>query len=169
MSIKEKELETILFDWVRDYSIDGCFPSLRENHIIWAEQNEFQPTPPFITLKLISGPNEVGNNDELKFNEATQDFSTDSMRSITLNIQVFGTDAYDIISKLQASLQNPNVQDYFHSNNISQYDNTDIIDLTELLEQKFEKRKSMDVFFYIPFVFQTQLEAIETIEVSQSG
>ncbi|MBL6722479.1 MAG: hypothetical protein ISQ13_00560 [Candidatus Margulisbacteria bacterium] len=169
MSIKEKELEVILFDWVRDHSIDGCFPSLRESHIVWAEQSEFQPKAPFVVLKIIAGPNEAGNGDDLRFDEAQQHFYTDGMRSITLNIQIFGPDAYDIISKLHASLQNPAVQEYFQSQGISCYDASGIIDLTELLDQKFEKRKSMDVFFYVPCNYPTSIEVIETVEVSQGG
>ena len=160
MTFQLKTIRDAIFDWVRDYSLSNCFPSLVENHILWADQDGHQPKPPYIALKIISGPTKIGSMDEMFMDETTNTLKVDGLRTITLNIEVFGSDALEITTRLEASLQFPQVAEYFRARDMSAYDNSGITDVTELLETIYEQRASMDVFFYVPYEFETNLEKI---------
>lgn len=169
MTFDLKKVQTDIFDWVRDYSISDCFPSLVENHIIWADQNGTQPKPPYITLKIVSGPTEVGITDDLDFDESDLKFKIDGLRTMTVSIQAFGSESLQILARLQSSLQFPEVHEYFRSKGLSAYDNTGITDVTTALETIFEQRNTMDVFFYVPYEFETSSPSIASVQVSQEG
>ncbi|NQY74604.1 MAG: hypothetical protein HRT90_07560 [Candidatus Margulisbacteria bacterium] len=165
VEFKLNEIQDIIFYWVSAYS--KISPTLIENerHIIWEEQDSPQPDSPYITLKIISGPDRVGSSDEFLFDESSHRFSLDGIRSITLSIQVYGTRSHDILSRLQASLEFPEVGDYFRSKMISMYDYSGISDISAELDTVFEKRTHMDVFFYIPFGGESCVSVIEVVEV----
>jgi hypothetical protein len=158
-----------IFDWVNTYSKIKPTPTENETHIIWEEQDSPQPDSPYITLKIISGPNRVGSSDEFQFDESAQKFKLDGMRSLTLSIQAYGSSAHDVLSRLQASLELPDTNDYFRSNDMSMYDYSGIEDITAELDTIMEKRAVMDVFFYIPFGGESEVSAIEQVEVSQGS
>lgn len=158
-----------IFDWIKDNVEPSWFSTQVENHIIWADQSGTQPKSPFITLKIISGPTEVGSTDDLIYDEENETVKIDGLRSITVSIQAFGGKSNEILAQLQASLQFPNVNDYFRSKGLSAYDNSSISDISTPLDTIFEKRSTMDVLFYVPFEFETTIETIEEVEVSQES
>jgi hypothetical protein len=164
MSINQNKLKEVLFDWVRDYSLEGCFPSLIENHIMWADQSGYQPDPPYITLKIITGPVEVDIKDRLEYNETDQRFEAKGTRVITLSINYFGQQSFENMEKLQNSLNLPEVREYFRTNEIIPFDDTGVSNITELLDTVFEERANLDVMFYIPYVLPSTIQYLEIVE-----
>ena len=105
----EQNIKDIIFDWAIVAS------SLAEDNIIWANQPEKgqslvapQPVGTYAVLEIISGPNRVGLVDEQRFplaSSPSEEMSYAGQRLLTLNVQIFGSSAYDYIVAVQNSLQ----------------------------------------------------------------
>ncbi len=168
MSINWRVIKDNIFDWVNENALIEPSPELDARKIIWADQSAPQPPEaPYITLKIISGPNEAGNVDELEFDEANDKCFLNGIRSFTLNLQVLGTGSLDIISRLQASLNFPEVSEFFRSKDMTVFDNSGITDVTATLDTVIERRHAIDVMFYTPFKFDTTVVPIETVETPE--
>lgn len=164
MTVDIKAIQDIIFDWVRDYSIDDCFKELRENHIIWADQDGHQPDSPYITLKLISGPQYIGEKDKLTYDYSNNKYEASGTRTLTLSVNMYGQSAITVLSKLDASLSLPEVREYFRGNEMSPYDNTGVNNLSESLETVFEERANLDVMFYVVSKIKSTVKTIDTVE-----
>lgn len=109
----------------------------------------------------------MGINDELDYDALDGKFKTKGLRSLTVNVQVFGKLAGEILSGLQVSLELPEVSEQFRARHISVYDNSGVTDVSAQLEESTEERASMDLFVYVPVEGVSGVGSIDGVEVLQ--
>lgn len=154
------QIQDIIWDWVDAYSTDyEGVPSVKYP-VIWAEQSGPQPTGRFITLKIISfTPTEITNNYDYKDGE----YQYYKNVSITLSINAYGGNAIHILQQIDNSLILPETREYFRSAHLTQYDSSDVEDLTVLLNSNFENRANLDVQFYCTRTITSSVGWIENV------
>lgn len=148
-------LKDDIFDWV---------DSLTASTIIWAEQMASQPAPPYITLKIISGPVKLG--DELRFNTSNDKFFTAGLRQFTLSIQGFGTNALQDLTDILGALDDPDVFEDLKDKSLALVSTPSIIDLTQLLDTVFEERAALDLIFTTPDNRELTTTYISTVNIT---
>jgi hypothetical protein len=161
MSLLLSEVKDIIYDWVVSYSIDGCFTESVEPHVIWAEQTGEQPEPPYITLKVINNL-DVGVKANYTYENDT--LSYHKQKSLTLSVNMYGSDAMDVLTRLDDSLSLPEVRQYFIDNQLSPYDTSGVKDITVFLDTVYESRANLDIFFYYARSIVSKNKNINTIE-----
>jgi hypothetical protein len=113
---------------------------------IWDKQNAFRPALPYISVNIITGPQQDGTP-EAKYK--TTDVFTYIFRKIfTLSIQAHSQSNHlALLSTLINSMKLPTQRATLRAAGLSIYNDNDIspTDISELIDTGFEKRASIDV------------------------
>jgi hypothetical protein len=106
-------LERTMVKWAVDYA------NLGTGKVFFNSENVVLPSPPYISIDIISGPNELSTGAYI-YNEATDKF--DYKGDVEFNVQynVYGDDCLKISDRLIGSLSDPIVRAYFKNNNVFQ-------------------------------------------------
>lgn len=132
--------------------------------VIWAEQAKAQPSPQFITLKILAGPGNIGE-DELRMSSSDV-FFTAGERLFTLSIQSHGSNAQQDIIDILGSLGDPEIyQTYLRANGLAIRSIPFGSDATEQLDTVFEQRKILDIQLAIVHNKDTAVTYIESVEI----
>jgi hypothetical protein len=132
--------------------------------VIFADESAPRPNKPYITLKIISGPNAKGFDDIRYINNT--EFSLSGMRQYSLSIQGFGVDMHDALSKLQTILDSPNVIAQLKEDaDIAIVNKGSVSDITVALETSFERRFNMDIIFNTSENLSITLDVIESTKI----
>lgn len=86
-------------------------------------------------------------------------------REFTVNIQAYGGDPIGILEILRTSLQKQTVLDTLRVNGIVFAQQFQILDITELVNTRFEKRATMDILFRMGQTYGDELGSIATVEI----
>lgn len=152
--------------WFFKLSTDLMF--LPQQDVIWQDQNSPQPDIPYVTLKIIQGPNQIGIDDSMDYNSGTPDnYSLEGMDAWTLNVQTYGEDSLQIINEFKVFLQDPELTEFINSKEITFLKPEGIIDVTILLETTFESRHSLDLIVYTKHASISNVSIIEDIEITK--
>lgn len=95
-------------------------------------------------------------------------------REFTVFLQCYGTDSMQILSDLRDSLEKRSVISFFCENHIGSIDTLLISDISQLLDNQFEPRASLDLLFRTSSIVDDKVGLIEEIEgdgqyISNSG
>jgi len=113
---------------------------------IWDKSNAPRPALPYATLNFSSGVRSEGNPEELY--KGLDTFSYPLRKIITLTVQVFAENAHlAYIDSLINSLAMPTVQDSIRAAGFAIRGHSDPMDISRLLDTKFELRAAVDFFF----------------------
>lgn len=156
MRLKKADVEDAFYEWAAKAA--GV-------EVVFSEQSNVKLDAPFITLKVISGPKRMGSTDDLEY-VSGDDFKIIGRREMTISVQAFGCEAFDILSNLSTSFSEPDVQGFFQSKNIGIVDEGSPNDLTNLLDTDFQGRASMDIRFYVLDVKQVKVGTIRKTNVT---
>lgn len=130
-------LRSKLYTWMVDQS------ALGSDRVIEADQAEHRPARPYGTYKVTS-PKRVGGTDQEVMVAGVLNVSGE--REITASLNVFGAGALETMQKLRDSLELPSVRDtYFTAFDLAVTEVSEVRDLTELEDTKFQQRAQMDV------------------------
>lgn len=159
-------IETAWYEFVRN------FTTVENLTVIFADElspNTGQgprPPRPYVTLKIISGPEPVYQFDDFRFNSATNKFEICGLRQYSISIQSFGVDAIEALSELQMKLDLPEAIQCFHESDadISIVNKGPVTNISSLLETGFEDRASMDVVFNTTKSVESDPGIIEKID-----
>lgn len=157
MPLDFETIKTNLYAWAVTNS-PGC-------SVIFLNENAPRPAQPYVTL-LLSPLNQIGED----FSPGADTTGLVDMvgdREFTLQIQTYGGDCITRLENLRSSLQKQTVLDSLRANGIVFVNHFGIIDTTELLDSRFEKRAAMDVLFRIGQDYQDNVGLIETVEVEE--
>jgi hypothetical protein len=159
-SIEWSSIKIALVRWAKENSGIN-----KKGRHIWANSKGAQPDLPYVTLKITSGPTKLGTTDELRYNQTTQKFETTGLRQFTLEVNSYGKDSLDIMTRLQLSIEQPEVVEFFRVHNMAvSHNNPVILDVGSLLETVIEERHSMELLFSTSYILETSENYIETVE-----
>ena len=158
LSIQDK-----LYDWVLTYS--GLNPIIDQEQILWADNKGAQPSPTFITLKVIAIKR--ATNDELRSIGITN-FLVSGLREFTLSVNFYGKDGLDYADNLQSSLGIPAVRELLKTEDIAFIRTADILDTSVLVNTKIGTRYTLDVSFYTASNVSITEDIISNVEMTGS-
>lgn len=88
-------------------------------------------------------------------------------REITLNVQCYGINPMQILENLRTSVQTEIVKNLLNADGLAYFGTESIIDLTSLVDSRYESRASVDMYFRIGQQYSDILGTIATVEVTE--
>lgn len=131
--------------------------------IVWRDRGGARIGKNFVSLKIISGPSKVGNDDLVM--EGTTQY-VNGMRSILLSVQAFGKGSRTFLTNFVAFGQFPAWVAECGRLGLGQNNIPQVLDITEILDTNFEERMAADFGFYIGFQTRTDETWIEKFELA---
>lgn len=156
-SLNLKTIKQGIFDWI-EAQMSGVIPA---SQILWRDQSEPLPQRPCITMKIISGPSQIGYSDGQVFtgtlddmgNPVTTTVNVGGHRSMVVSIQIFGSSRVKNISALQvatdlnSTLRLITVLESLRASGIAVWIHGSPTNITALEETEYEERAQFDVTF----------------------
>lgn len=150
-------LKDNLFDWVDSVTSYG------DSKIIWLDQNVPRPEKPYIGMRITPfvqvGQDYVGHPDN------AGDANINGNREFTLMIQHYGVGSVQVLENLRSSLQKPTIQESLREDGIVFVDRLDISDISELFDNEYEERATMDLLFRIAQSITDNVGVIESTNI----
>ena len=112
---------------------------------IWDKPNAPRPALPYATLNFSGGGRSEGAPEEIY--KTTDTFTYPLRKVITLTVQIFAENSHlAYADTLVNSLSKPTVQDFLRSVGMAIRGHSDPMDISRLLDTKFELRAGIDIF-----------------------
>lgn len=145
-------IQKALYDWaVRNSTYQ----------VVWLYESGPKPEKPFVSLNLV-GPYKMGTNDNLGVPEGETELKIRGQRKFSVSVNVYGNEStLQSASDFQTSLDLPEEIEILNVANIGVGDIRNVIDLTQLLDTKYEHRAQFD---FDIFTGSSLLAPVETIE-----
>lgn len=150
MAFSAKTIRDGLYTWVT--GVTGL-------QTIWLNPNAPRPKLPYITLNMtdfqlmnwdwISPPDDDGMAYLL------------GDREFLLEVQYYGDNKFDVMEKLRSSLQIPTIRESLLNAGVVFVNRESLMDLTELLDTKYEQRIIMELKFRVSNQGVTDVETFE--------
>jgi len=114
---------------------------------IWDKPNATRPALPYATLNILSrSPGSVGKADEIY--KSADTFTYNFRKTITLSCNIYANNAYlALMETLINSLELETYRAGLRIAGFAIWGNSDPVDVSQLLDTKFEPRVSTDFFF----------------------
>ncbi len=110
--------------------------------VIVADQNEPRPPRPYISFKIITGPDRDGwDNEEM----TDQGLEYSGYRTMTVSLNFFGQRALEGMARVQSRLQWSTTREILSEQNLVFVSDSGVRDMSMLLETQTETRSQMDV------------------------
>ena len=161
--------ETIIQTW-----IDTIREIVRDRYLITREEAMFngdgpRPDCPYITVKIISGPEKITSFDPLVFNGKSgggRNFNLVGQRTYTISIKAIDGCPTDILNEIATRMDDPDIYGKLKCDaDISVYQISRVIDITALINTGYERRSSIDFLFYSSNNIETGVGLIEKANV----
>lgn len=130
-------IEDSLYTWA-----SGQLPGVP---ILWYHQNMPRPKVPYVAFHLKS-IRAIGVDARLSPSHAGV-MEIVGNRDFTLECQAIGNLGDEYLEKLIMSLEKPTVQAALRANDLAVVDRTPIMDIAELVDNRYEERNVVDLFF----------------------
>jgi hypothetical protein len=153
--ITRTQLEKILWTWAR-----AQIPELAP--VIWAHNNAARPQEPYVVLSLVTNVR-PGGYDEVSGASDAGVVTIKGNREITVHLQTFGEDSMDYIDLLRTSLEKPTVNEGLSQQGLAYVDFLLSTMVTELIENRFERRWVLDLLFRYAEITEDAPGHIETV------
>lgn len=137
--------------------------------VIFADQAAPRPAEPYATIRINAGV-PVGNDELREVQEVGPDVigSYRGQRTATVSLNIFGTNAVQLMRTARMSLAKQSVLDtLYNDHDLSVIDAGEILNMTDLLETRFQKRAQMDVIIGFAESIDDNLGAIEKVELNE--
>lgn len=148
-----KTIQKAIYDWIT---------SELEMQVVWETPNVPRPKTPHASLNFIAGPVKIGH-DGLK-HLTGEDFEVRGQRTMTLNIQVHGPNAFEPMLGIHASMDNPVVLEALRKAGIAIWTEGAVSDVSLEVESGIEDRFSMDVIIGVASNITVQPGYIDKVE-----
>lgn len=144
--------------------------------VVLSGQDFVRPTPPYLSLNIITGFIKIGSIDELIYNSNKQKWILKGVREFVTSIEAYGIPtsgtyqsiyrAVDILGEVQFSLNKPETISLFNNIGIAVVNENEIIDITELLDTEYEPRASYDITLRLTLDEEVDPGEIKTVIAS---
>lgn len=134
--------------------------------VIWADQNQERPARPYLTMKLIMGPQRRGNDEQRYGNDGSINHT--GVREFDLSINLYGPKAQEYLSMIQSYLNFESIKSILLEKDLVFVRDSGVRDLSLLLENRTETRAQLDLHFRTSAnVIESEEEvgSIETVEL----
>ena len=122
-----------------------------------------RPSGPFVTVKIISGPNDYTIDEVQTFNSQNI-LEMFTIKNYILSLQVFRKGALDAITLVKTQLRNPDNVDFLHRQaNVAVTNRGGVTDLSQQFATGFEERFQCDISFSKSFTAKTKVGTIERV------
>lgn len=126
-----------------------------------------RPDLPFVSLKIISGPDNVMSKDRFGFDSSGR-YNQYTAKKFSILVVAYGDEAMSIISTIKSESQIPDHIDFLRKNGgISISGRGAIADASVQRETGFDRRYSMSFDFIIGLTIPIQVETIGTANVER--
>lgn len=157
MPINLELVQTQLVNWAKA-QLPANFP------VILYYENAPRPPTDYITININTFI-QVGQDYVPRPQDNPGDVEQIGDREFTVNIQAYGGNTIGNLEILRRSLQKQTVLDTLRANGIVFAQQFQILDITELVNTRFEKRASMDILFRMGQTYGDELGSISTVEI----
>lgn len=147
------QLETELYNWASNNT---------SVLVIWADENGARPDENYITLKVMTF-SKIGQKDELP-TDNSGDRKVKYDEDFTVNIEGYGIGVQDNIQELKDSLQLESVLQSLVQAGIAVRADSDITDISVLLDETIEKRYLYEIMMGFSHEIQENVGVIESVE-----
>lgn len=113
---------------------------------MWEDQSEHKLTAPYGTLKFITGPVRIFQDETRK---EGNDFLNSGLREITLSVNLYGDKAFEVANFMNSGIERSVVLEMFQSVGLAYIQATTLRNLTRLVSARYESRFQFDVRFRI--------------------
>lgn len=159
MSIVLSDIQDALYAWASS-DLPNDIPA------IWYYPNAPRPPGPYITLDIIN------------FSQVAWDFIPQPVdvaggitmkgdREFVLTVQAYGGQPIELLENLRSSLQKDATRALLRTSGLVYFAQQPIIDITTLIDSRYEKRASMDLSFRIGQQYSDNLGNISTVELTE--
>lgn len=150
--INIENIQKALYDWgVRNSDI----------RVVWLYESGPKMQKPFVSLNLV-GPYKIGTNDNLGVPVGATELTISGQRKFTVSVNVYGNASMlQAASDLQTSLDLPGEIETLNAANIGIGETRNVIDLTQLLDTKYEYRAQFDFDIFTGSALSAPVETIE--------
>lgn len=153
-----EDLQLAIYNWVTD--VLGI-------QVIWENQSEHRPERPYASLNLTVFPTKLGHDDARMVGDK---FKVQGLREMTLSVNVYGAEAFEFLSDLQSSHEMPSIRQQLLRDCIVVVSTSEVRNLSELHEARFQTRGQMDVQLRTNYVAEdTETGYIERVEITDSN
>jgi len=150
--------ETAIYTWISTI-LSGLT-------IIWDKPNQPRPTLPYATMNISQGSRSIGGADQVYKEEDT--FTQIQRKVLTLTVNIYALNAYlAYMETLINSVALSSIQTILRVAGFASWGHSDPVDVSQLLDTKFEPRVSAD--FFLSYVSETDDEAGEIHKVTYTG
>lgn len=156
--LSQSQVETVIMTWINSLSL-GC-------DAIWLDQNFARPNLPYIGLRLT--PGSVVHQDYEARTDSNGDAEVLGDRKISLVVETYGSAGYDLIHKIDNSLEKLSVNIDLHANGLSFLQHGSIIDVSQLLDKEIEKRFRTEMLFLYRYIDTDSVGFIDTVEIDKT-
>jgi hypothetical protein len=113
---------------------------------IWAKQGEARPHRPYAALQYLNAPKKIGTDDQ---SSGTTGNTVSGYREITIQVNVFGQNAFSMLTDLQNANEYASVRDDLAKAGIVMVEASPIRDLSGVEGSGFQTRGQMDITFRV--------------------
>ena len=122
-----------------------------------------RPPGPYVTLKIISGPNDYSIDDELIF-DCNGKGKIFSQKGFVLSVQAFREGHNDALNTIKTQISNPEYAELLKKDGkISVTTRGSVTDISRQLETGYEPRSAMDINFCVRFAFPSEIGTLERV------
>jgi hypothetical protein len=159
MSIAFNTLQNALFTW-------ATANTPANTPVLWLYPNAPRPTTQYVTL-LISSFVQIGRdwNNSPTTTSGIGNFVGD--REFTLQVQAYGDTPMQVLENLRTSLQKTSVLSALNAAGIVYVNWNPILDITDLVDSRYEQRCTMDLLFRLAQKYTDNLGFIANVELQE--
>jgi hypothetical protein len=160
--VNVQALQTALVGWASGVMGGGVT-------VYYGEPNGPRPLPPAVRLKLVGGPDLLGQDMVRSVIGDPNNFNIEGPREFMLSVTAIGDTALQMASDLQTSFYDPATQIVLDTGNLSMLSTSGLRDVSELIDTKWEQRRQFDVTMLTQELVAIQPGVIESTEAAGSG
>jgi|GEM_PF-1893403 len=158
-------LDPTLQDAIQSFVVAAT--GLAGSKVIWLNQDTLRPAVPYVGLNISSGPRKTGHA-EIKYKELDT-FTYPFRKEITLSVNVYADSGWlNTIQDIINALELPTKQLILQNAGIAILDNTDPLDVSELLNDITEGRGAVDIFLGYATEVDDISGEIESVKIDQT-
>lgn len=159
MTLDFSVLKTNLYNWATANVPNGM-------PIIYYYPNAPRPTVDYVTL-LISNFSQIAFDYQTPPTDNAGDVNLVGDREFTLTIESYGNQPMQVLENLRTSLQKQTVLDSLRANGIVYVQWFPIVDITDLINSRFEQRSTMDLLFRIAQQYTDTIGTIAQVQANE--
>lgn len=154
---------------IKDYYRNNPLPNLIQLPISWRDQNRPRPSLPYIGLKVLTTPTHGHSNVSQPDNSGISNIAI--IKTLIVSVQFYSNtptiDPVEQLENLVFYLKSPESDIDLQTLNIAYYDNTEVSDITGLIDQNnIEGRAQTDITFGGSYRKSSNLGVIEDVNFS---